>query len=96
MKNYLTKKEYSGQNIDTLYEAGYNETDAFVTFKQALKLDGVTGKSLKGIKKAATLFFLKKEEDKKTGKEKTTRRYFTVFNIKDVFSTVKSNSKVAA
>tara|TARA_R110000796_G_scaffold230769_2_gene348527 strand:- start:634 stop:924 length:291 start_codon:yes stop_codon:yes gene_type:complete len=96
MKNYLTKKEYSGQNIDTLYEAGYNETDAFVTFKQALKLDGVTGKSLKGIKKAATLFFLKKEEDKKTGEEKTTRRYFTVFNIKDVFSTVESNLKVAA
>ena len=96
MKNYLTKKEYSGQNIDTLYEAGYNETDAFVTFKQALKLNGVTGKSLKGIKKAATLFFLKKEEDKKTGKEKTTRRYFTVFNIQDVFSTVELNQKVAA
>lgn len=96
MKNYLTKKEYSGQNIDTLIEAGYNESDSFVTFKQALKLDGVTGKNLKGIKKAATLFFLKKEEDKKTKKEKTTRRYFTVFSIKDVFKTVELNQKAAA
>lgn len=96
MKNYLTKKEYSGQNIDTLYEAGYEASDSFVTFKQALKLDGVNGKSLKGIKKAATLFFLKKEEDKKTGKEKTTRRYFTVFDIKDVFKTVEFNQKAAA
>ena len=91
MKNYLTKKEYSGQNIDTLMASGYDETDSFVTFKQALKLEGVTGKGLKGIKKAATLFFMKKEEDKKTGKEVITRRYFTVFDIKEVFARIEIN-----
>tara|TARA_R100000935_G_C2704516_1_gene111623 strand:- start:157 stop:447 length:291 start_codon:yes stop_codon:yes gene_type:complete len=96
MKNYLTKKEYTGQNIDTLNKAGYEETDMFVTFKQALKIEGISGKGLKGIKKAATLFFMKKEQDKKTGKEKIIRRYFTVFDIKDVFIRNEINQKAAA
>jgi len=94
MINYLTKKEYSGQNIDTLISSGYDETDSFVTFKQALKIEGVTGKGLKGIKKAATLFFIKKEEDKKTGKEVIIKKYFTVFDIKQVFARIETN-KVA-
>lgn len=94
MINYLTKKEYSGQNIDTLISSGFDETDSFVTFKQALKLQGVTGKGLKGIKKAATLFFIKKEEDKKTGKEVIIKKYFTVFDIKQVFARIETN-KVA-
>ena len=94
MKNYLTQKEYSGQNIDTLMASGFDEADSFVTFKQALKLEGVTGKGLKGIKKAATLFFIKKEEDKKTGKEVIIKKYFTVFDIKQVFARIETN-KVA-
>jgi antirestriction protein ArdC len=96
MKNYLTKREYSGQNVDTLFEAGYSESDQFVTFKQALKLEGVSGANLKGLKKAATLFFYKKEIDKETEKEKIVRKYFTVFNIKDVFATVELNQKTVA
>ena len=50
MINYLTKKEYTGQNIDILMASGYQEGDSFLTFKQALKLDGVTGQTMKGLK----------------------------------------------
>lgn len=47
MINYITGHEYSGKNETTLLMAGYDEGDAFVTFKQAIKLDGITGKLLK-------------------------------------------------
>ena len=40
MINYVTGHEYSGQNFTTLMMAGYDEGDSFVTFKQAIKLDG--------------------------------------------------------
>jgi len=55
MFNAVTKHEYSGKNEAILAQLGFGEDDAFVTFKQAIKLDGVSGKALKGIKKAATL-----------------------------------------
>lgn len=96
MENYLTKREYTGSNVDTLLEAGYQEGDAFVTFKQALKIDGITGRDLKGIKKAATLFFFKEVEDKETGEKVKERKYFSVFDIKDVFATVELNNKKVA
>ena len=55
MINYLTKKEYTGQNIEILMASGYEEGDSFLTFKQALKLDGVTGKNFKRFKKNVLL-----------------------------------------
>ena len=86
MKNYLTQRDYTGENIDTLAAAGFDESDSFLTFKQALKIDGITGKSLKGLKKAATLYFYKEEKDKETGKKKRIRKYFTVFNAAEILS----------
>ena len=67
MINYVTGNEYSGSNANTLMALGYGEGDAFVTFKQAIKLDGISGKSLKGLKKAASLIRFAKELDKDTG-----------------------------
>tara|TARA_Y100000114_G_scaffold156999_1_gene186508 strand:+ start:10117 stop:10407 length:291 start_codon:yes stop_codon:yes gene_type:complete len=96
MENYLTKREYTGANVDTLLEAGYEEGDAFVTFKQALKLDGVNGKNLKGIRKAATLFFFKEKEDKETGEVVKEKKYFSVFDVREVFATVELNNKKVA
>ena len=90
MINYLTKKEYTGQNIENLMSLGFDENDSFVTFKQALQIDGITGQSLKGIKKAATLFFIKKQEDKETGKEVIIKKYFTVFNAKEVLARIQT------
>ena len=91
MKNYLTQREYTGENILTLESLGFNEDDSFVTFKQALKIDGITGQSLKGLKKAATLFFYKEEKDKETGKKKSIRKYFTVFNAAEVLARIETN-----
>ena len=91
MINYLTKNEYTGQNIDTLMSLGYDENDSFLTFKQALKIDGINGKSLKGLKKAATLFFMTKKEDKETGKEVIVKKYFSVFDAKEILARIETN-----
>jgi len=93
MKNYITQNDYSGANIDILSEAGFNEDDSFVTFKQALKIKGVTGKTLKGLKSCATLFFFKEEEDKKTGEKVLIKKYFNVFDVKPILERV--NQKAA-
>ena len=89
MINYVTGYEYSGRNYDALCALGYDEGDAFVTFKQAIKLDGISGKQLKGIKKAATLVRFSKTEkeiDPETGKERPKPIYFSVFDVKDVLA----------
>lgn len=87
MINYITGHEYSGKNETTLLMAGYDEGDAFVTFKQAIKLDGITGKSLKGIKKAASLVrFSKTEKVEEDGKMVAKPIYFSVFDIKEVLA----------
>ncbi len=91
MKNYLTQREYTGENIQTLESLGFNEDDSFVTFKQALKIHGITGQSLKGLKKAATLIFYKEEKDKETGEKKKIKKYFSVFNAAEVLSRIETN-----
>ena len=45
---------------------------------------------LKGIKKAATLYFYKEEKDKETGKKKRIRKYFTVFNAAEVLARIET------
>ena len=40
MINYVTGNEYTGQNYNTLAACGFDDGDAFVTFKQAIKIDG--------------------------------------------------------
>ena len=88
MINYTTKHEYSGKNATTLALAGYDENDSFVTFKQAIKLDGISGKALKGIKKAATLYRFSKTEKEadENGKMVAKPIPFSVFDIKDVLA----------
>ena len=80
--------DYTGKNVDTLEALGYGESDNFVTFKQALKIDGVSGKKLKGIKAAARLVMYKMKEDEESGKKRLTPRFFSVFNVKDVMKRV--------
>ena len=88
MMNAVTGTEYSGKNVDTLLAAGYDEGDLFVTFKQAIKLEGLSGKQLKGIKKAATLVRYsrtEKEQDEK-GKMVAKPIYFSVFDLNEVLA----------
>ena len=87
MINYVTGNEYTGRNAATLEEAGFDYEDAFVTFKQAIKLDGISGKALKGIKKAASLVrFSKTEKVEEDGKMVAKPIYFSVFDIKEVLA----------
>ncbi len=88
MFNAVTKHEYSGKNEAILAQLGFGEDDAFVTFKQAIKLDGVSGKALKGIKKAATLvrFSKTQKELDETGKMVAKPIYFSVFHLEDVLA----------
>lgn len=86
MINYVTGNEYSGGNANTLMTLGYGGGDAFVTFKQAIKLDGISGKALKGLKKAASLVRFVNEKDELTGKFEKKPRYFSVFHISEVLS----------
>lgn len=82
MKNYVTGREYTGMNADTLAAAG---VEAVVTFKQAVKDLGIAGAKLKGLKACARLVFFKNEEDK-DGNEVKKPRYFSVFDIEDVLA----------
>ena len=88
MFNAVTKHEYSGKNEAILAQLGFGEDDAFVTFKQAIKLDGVSGKALKGIKKAATLvrFSKTQKELDETGKMVAKPIYFSVCHLEDVLA----------
>ena len=86
MINYVTGHEYSGKNYNTLVAAGYEDGSEFVTFKQAIKLPGLSGKKLKGIKKAASLvrFSRTEKELDETGKMVAKPIYFSVFDLKEV------------
>ena len=88
MFNAVTKHEYTGKNEAILAQLGFGEDDAFVTFKQAIKLDGLSGKALKGIKKAATLvrFSRTEKELDETGKLVAKPLYFSVFHLEDVLA----------
>ncbi len=88
MINAVTGTEYSGRNAETLMAAGYDEGDLFVTFKQAIKLDGLSGKQMKGIKKAATLvrFSKNQTEEDENGKTRLKPIYFSVFDYNDVMA----------
>lgn len=95
MKNYLTKNEYTGQNWETLASLGFTESDEFVTFKQALKIDGVTGQTMKGLKKCASLMRFRTEEDDDGNKVKKMY-FYAVFNVKEVLANRDSEINKAA
>lgn len=88
MINFVTGYEYSGKNATTLEALGFEDGDAFVTFKQAIKLPGISGKQLKGIKKAASLVRYSKteKEQDESGKMVAKPIYFSVFDIKEVLA----------
>ena len=86
MINYVSGNEYTGQNAVALAMAGFEEDDAFVTFKQAITLPGVTGAKMKGIKAAARLvrFNNKILEENAEGKMAPKPIWFSVFDVKEV------------
>ena len=88
MINYVSGNEYTGQNYNTLAALGFDDDDAFVTFKQAISLPGISGKALKGIKKAATLVRFSKNQTEldENGKAVSKPIYFSVFDVKEVLS----------
>jgi len=95
MKNYITKKEYGSYNTEVLMELGYESGDEFLTFKQALTIEGISGKSLKGLKTVATLMRVV-ERPSKVNEDETVKekKYFRVFYAPDVLARV--NQKAAA
>ena len=90
-------EKYSGGNLDTLAEAGYQEDDVVMTFKQAMKSFKVTGDMLKGLKGlGTTLCFYKEEVNNKTGIKEMVRKHFTVFGMKDINRVIELNTQKAA
>ena len=88
MFNHVTGHEYTGKNFTTLCMAGFEEGSEFVTFKQAIALEGISGKALKGIKKAATLvrYSRTKTEMDETGKTVAKPIFFSVFDLNEVLA----------
>ena len=80
--NEVSGHEYSGSNVAILASEGFEDGDTFITFKQAIKLPGMSGKKMKGLKKAATLMNIKERTDKETGEKKRLPSYFSVFDYK--------------
>ena len=95
MLNFTTKKEYTGQNVETLEGLG----SEFCTYKQAIKHFDIDGKLLKGSKACAKLIYVSEQEevDKKTGKVSIKKKTnnFWVFEKNHLIKTIKSNGGVA-
>jgi len=91
MNNFTTNVEYTGCNITTLLEAGFNEGDEFATFNQARKFFHLNGKELKGAKAVAKLMTIVIKKDKE-GKEKKVPKYFSVFEKKELLNVMITNN----
>ena len=90
MINFITNVEYTGCNITTLMEAGFNEGDEFATFNQVRKAWNLSGKELKGAKAVARLMTIVLKKDKE-GKEKKVPKYFSVFELTELQAVVRKN-----
>jgi len=90
MNNFITNVEYTGCNITTLIDAGFNEGDQFATFNQVRKAWNLSGKELKGAKAVATLMTIVTKKDKE-GKEKKVPKYFSVFELSELQAIVRKN-----
>tara|TARA_R100000544_G_C2192437_1_gene42374 strand:- start:214 stop:513 length:300 start_codon:yes stop_codon:yes gene_type:complete len=90
MINFITNVEYTGCNIATLMEAGFNEGDEFATFNQVRKAWNLSGKELKGAKAVARLMTIVLKKDKE-GKEKKVPKYFSVFELTELQAVVRKN-----
>jgi len=94
MNNFTTNVEYTGCNITTLMEAGYDESNEFATFNQARKFWELSGKELKGAKACARLITIVLKKDKE-GKEKKVPKYFSVFEKSELEAVIASNATVS-
>ena len=90
MNNFITNVEYTGCNITTLIDAGFNEGDQFATFNQVRKAWNLSGKQLKGAKAVAKLMTIVTKKDKE-GKEKKVPKYFSVFELSELRAVVRKN-----
>ena len=90
MNNFITNVEYTGCNITTLIDAGFNEGDQFATFNQVRKAWNLSGKQLKGAKAVAKSMTIVIKKDKE-GKEKKVPKYFSVFELSELRAVVRKN-----
>ena len=95
MNNFTTNVEYTGCNITTLMEAGYDDSNEFATFYQARKFWELSGKELKGAKACARLMTIVLKKDKE-GKEKKVPKYFSVFEKSELEAVIASNATVSS
>tara|TARA_Y100000114_G_scaffold33092_1_gene28462 strand:- start:688 stop:990 length:303 start_codon:yes stop_codon:yes gene_type:complete len=91
MYNFVTGHEYTGKNIATLLDEGFNEGDEFCTFRQALDHYKIKGKSMKGSKTVATLMTVSDDDDKEEKKKTKKPKYFRVFERSSLEAVLKSN-----
>ena len=94
MLNFTSNRDYTGSNVDMLVSCGYDEGDKFAGFHQGKKFFNVTGKDLKGLKKAATLMMVVEKEDS-NGDKKKSMRYFPVFKYESFLEAIKNNNPSA-
>ena len=84
--------KYSGGNLDILADAGYQEDDVVMTFKQAMKTFGVAGQMLKGLSgKHTNLCFYKKDIDEETKEVVLKPCYFSVYSLSDIEKVIQTN-----
>lgn len=84
MYNFITKKAYSGENVEILESAmaeGEFESEYFLTYRQAQSVGLQVRKGESGFRIMRVV--LVEELDKKTGQKRKRKapKYFTVFNI---------------
>jgi len=96
MLNFTTKKEYQGNNVNELIDAGFEIGAEFCTFKQAVvhyKLPSAT--LLKGMKSCARLkkIVTKEVYNKVSGKKekKKVPVFFSVFEKSHIETTLMNN-----
>ena len=88
MINFVTKREYSGKNVDILMASG--KGSEFAGFHQGKKFFGVKGTDLKGMKAAASVMFVVKKKNA-DGEEKKSIRYKSVFAKSDFEAAIARN-----
>ena len=88
MFNFVTNREYTGQNFAVLSASGKGEE--FAGFHQGKKFFGVKGTDLKGMKAVASVMFVVKKKNA-DGDEKKSIRYKSVFAKSDFEAAIARN-----
>ena len=88
MFNFVTNREYTVMNYDTL--ARLSKGSEFAGFHQGKKFFGVKGTDLKGMKAAASVQFIVKTKNA-DGDESKSIRYKSVFAKSDFENAIAKN-----